>query len=461
MADVKQILVVDDHFEMLELLRSMLEVSGHEFEVLAVPSAEEGMLELLRTNFDLVITDVRLPGMSGFDFVRRIRRRHSDMPVIMITAYSSPQGQTEANELGVYRYFRKPLDTDGMLTAVRTALYGESIPTPEPEPMLTVDFTVPDIVRKRLDLLRADTGASGLVLATTQGQLLLELGEQRRLEIPKLIVTIAQNIRNSFALAEQLGETSHFTLQYHAGQSVELYNANIGQDFFISLFYSAGARRGRIGTIWVFAQRAIKELVELLPSLRDTQVAAKPQPVKPEPLPVRSEEKKGRSTPPPRQVEETPKVEPEPVFTMPERFVATPQVEPAEVDMDGLLAALNLDETAVTTDIDSFWDEALKQDEESVLTNTLSFDEAASMLDGLPMFEEKATETAAEPVEETADVSGLLDILNLQDEPESVDLDAFWDIATDEESIGEGLSFEEARQRGLISTEIDANDPEQ
>ena len=121
MADVKQILVVDDHFEMLELLRSMLEVSGHEFEVLAVPSAEEGMLELLRTNFDLVITDVRLPGMSGFDFVRRIRRRHSDMPVIMITAYSSPQGQTEANELGVYRYFRKPLDTDGMLTAVRTA----------------------------------------------------------------------------------------------------------------------------------------------------------------------------------------------------------------------------------------------------------------------------------------------------------------------------------------------------
>ncbi|MCA9973719.1 MAG: response regulator, partial [Anaerolineales bacterium] len=104
MADEKHILVVDDHFEMLELLRSMLELSGHEFEVLAVPSAEEAMFELPRRHFDLVITDVRLPGMNGFDFVRRIRRRLPDIPVIMITGYTSEQGQNEAAELGVYRY---------------------------------------------------------------------------------------------------------------------------------------------------------------------------------------------------------------------------------------------------------------------------------------------------------------------------------------------------------------------
>ena len=45
MADVKQILVVDDHFEMLEFLRTILEHSGRDYQVLAVPSAEEGMLE--------------------------------------------------------------------------------------------------------------------------------------------------------------------------------------------------------------------------------------------------------------------------------------------------------------------------------------------------------------------------------------------------------------------------------
>lgn len=55
MADAKQILVVDDHFEMLEFLRSMLELSNQDCEVLAVPSAEEGLLELRRAQFDLLI----------------------------------------------------------------------------------------------------------------------------------------------------------------------------------------------------------------------------------------------------------------------------------------------------------------------------------------------------------------------------------------------------------------------
>ncbi|HFE66456.1 MAG TPA: response regulator, partial [Chloroflexi bacterium] len=122
--DVKHIMVVDDHFEMLEFLRSMLELSEHDYEVLAVPSAEESMLELRRSHFDLLITDVRLPGMSGFDLVRRMRKMGRDIPVIMITAYSSSQGKKEAEELGVYRYFRKPLDTDEVLTAVNQILYG-------------------------------------------------------------------------------------------------------------------------------------------------------------------------------------------------------------------------------------------------------------------------------------------------------------------------------------------------
>ncbi|NIP27060.1 MAG: response regulator, partial [Phycisphaerae bacterium] len=52
---------------------------------------------------DLVITDVRLPGMSGFDMVRRIKRFNPDIPVIMITAYSTEQGKKEADELGVKR----------------------------------------------------------------------------------------------------------------------------------------------------------------------------------------------------------------------------------------------------------------------------------------------------------------------------------------------------------------------
>ena len=135
MADVKQILVVDDHFEMLEFLRTVLEHSGRDYQVLAVPSAEEGMLELLRTPFDLLITDVRLPGMSGFDLIRRVRRVRKELPVIMISGYGQEQGQQEANALNVVHYFVKPIDSDVLIRTVRHVLHGEPLtPTPPAPP---------------------------------------------------------------------------------------------------------------------------------------------------------------------------------------------------------------------------------------------------------------------------------------------------------------------------------------
>ncbi|MBK9051215.1 MAG: response regulator [Chloroflexi bacterium] len=127
MADVKQILVVDDHFEMLEFMRTVLQHSGRDYQVLAVPSAEEGMLELLRTPFDLLITDVRLPGMSGFDLIRRVRRARPELPVIMISGYGIEQGQKEAAALGVVHYFVKPLDSDLLLLTVQRTLFGEPV----------------------------------------------------------------------------------------------------------------------------------------------------------------------------------------------------------------------------------------------------------------------------------------------------------------------------------------------
>lgn len=269
MADAKQILVVDDHFEMLEFLRSMLELSNQDCEVLAVPSAEEGLLELRRAQFDLLITDVRLPGMSGFDLVRRVKALGRDIPVIMITAYSSNQGRKEAADLGVYRYFQKPLDTDSVLTAVHTALHGESVTLPAAVPAGSepVKTAVSDDLQRRLDSLRVDTGAMHLTLSSTMGDILFSAGDGRQFDLPKLMSIVANNLNNSFLLADELGATEPFTLQYHVGDNFEFYCANVGRGHFLSLFFDMAARRGRIGTIWVFTQRAIKDLVTMLPAL--------------------------------------------------------------------------------------------------------------------------------------------------------------------------------------------------
>lgn len=304
MADVNKVLVVDDHFEMLELLRSMLELSNEECEVLAVPSAEEGLLELRRTAFDLVITDVRLPGMSGFDFVRRIRKVKPDTPVLMITAYTSAEGEKEAAELGVLRYFPKPLDTDAVLLAVQVALHGEPVPLLDGVEEVAAETAVSDDIIKRLKTLRTDTGASGLMLSTLDGQLIFQISSDHSMNLPALSSELANTIQNSFSLAEHLDSEVPNTIQYHAGDKVELYCANIGRDYFLTTFFDTQSRRGRIGTIWVFTQRAIKDLVEMLPvadqpaiqfydnSLRSQMAAAPVAKIEPMPEPVSVSEPK-------------------------------------------------------------------------------------------------------------------------------------------------------------------------
>lgn len=369
MADEKKILVVDDHFEMLEFLRSMLELSNQDFEVLAVPSAEEGLMELRRVHFDLVITDVRLPGMSGFDLVRRTKSIKSDIPVIMITAYSSAQGKQEADDLGVFRYFPKPLDTEQMLSAVHQALYGEPVTalkhTAVSHPSSPKTPALPDRLRKRLDSLRNDTGAAQLILATVTGEVALKVGNGRIADSSAIIKILAQTVADSFELARELDSREPFTLQFHAGSQTELYAATVGRNYFLAMFFDVQARRGRIGTVWVFAQRAIKELLELLP---EQSQPARPEPVN---IPVVRETAVPLSPQPVQQAPITPEPtpEPEPELDSGEWL----DIEPEE------LADLLASETELlndTGDLDAFWDDALTETDITGSSSGLSFEEA-------------------------------------------------------------------------------------
>ena len=368
MADAKQILVVDDHFEMLEFLRSMLELSNQDCEVLAVPSAEEGLLELRRAQFDLLITDVRLPGMSGFDLVRRVKALGREVPVIMITAYSSNQGKKEAADLGVYRYFQKPLDTDSVLTAVHIALHGESVAVPPPKLAVPTPqpTAVSDDLQRRLDSLRVDTGAMHLTLTTAVGEILFSAGDGRQFDLKKLMGIVADNLSHSFLLGDELGAAEPFTLQYHMGDNFEFYCANVGRGHFLTLFFDMASRRGRIGTIWVFTQRAIKDLRALLPSLESSSQSsqqARVEAVEPEIV-----NEGDAVTDLPRQ--------PDPV-PAPEEETEPPPADYLDIAPDELMNLLSGDSGPVdeTADVDAFWDTALTNDESDSSVG-ISLDEA-------------------------------------------------------------------------------------
>jgi DNA-binding NtrC family response regulator len=110
------VLLVDDEKNMRLSLQTVLKDEG--YAARAVESAEAALELLAREEFFMVITDARLGGMSGYDFLARSRARWPELPMLMITAYATPKLAVEAIKAGAIDYVAKPFAPEEMLHAV-------------------------------------------------------------------------------------------------------------------------------------------------------------------------------------------------------------------------------------------------------------------------------------------------------------------------------------------------------
>src|SRR5213596_615604 len=104
------VLIVDDEQTLARSAKAFLADHGYEAEV--ATSGEKALELLERLQPDVVFADVRLPGMSGIDLLKRIREFDPVLPVIMLTAYGSIEGAVEAVKLGAFDYVKKPVDLE-------------------------------------------------------------------------------------------------------------------------------------------------------------------------------------------------------------------------------------------------------------------------------------------------------------------------------------------------------------
>jgi DNA-binding NtrC family response regulator len=110
------VLVVDDEKNMRLSLQTVLK--GEDYAARAVESAEEALTLLAHEDFFMVITDARLGGMSGYEFLAKIHNQWPDLPVLMLTAYATPKLAVEAIKAGAIDYVSKPFAPEELLHAV-------------------------------------------------------------------------------------------------------------------------------------------------------------------------------------------------------------------------------------------------------------------------------------------------------------------------------------------------------
>ena len=106
----KRILVVDDDERVLLVLHDILAGLGSQYEVVTAQSGYEALDKARKTPFDLLIADLRMPGMDGVELTEAIKALSPSTVVIWITAYGSQETSAEAQRLGVYRCLDKPLE---------------------------------------------------------------------------------------------------------------------------------------------------------------------------------------------------------------------------------------------------------------------------------------------------------------------------------------------------------------
>lgn len=114
------ILIVEDEETLRESLRRVLKREGYDVDT--VGSSETALENIEVCAYDLIISDVILPGISGMDLLKRCKLSHADIAVIIITAYATIETAVEAVKSGAYDYLIKPINHEELKKIIKKAI---------------------------------------------------------------------------------------------------------------------------------------------------------------------------------------------------------------------------------------------------------------------------------------------------------------------------------------------------
>ena len=155
------VLIVDDEESIRDILFDVLSMEGYECDV--AEGGEKGLSLLEKKSFELVLSDILMPGLSGIDFLRESKRLYPDLAFIMITAVHAAETAIEAMRLGADNYLIKPFNLDEVIISVEKALYRRRLVLENRDYQLNLERKVEERTRElhqALDVIQASYKAT-------------------------------------------------------------------------------------------------------------------------------------------------------------------------------------------------------------------------------------------------------------------------------------------------------------
>ena len=261
--NIPRILLVDDQREVSRMLRSSLELSGRNYVVVDVPSGEEALLELGRGPVDLLVTDLRLPGISGLELVEKVRQLNPDAHAILITGHPSEDARSRADDLGVVAFLQKPIGTSVFLEAVDHAF---KLGGPAGSPIHVHAEAKPRIAA-HLDAVQRELGADATLLIDYRSNIIVQVGDPMDISLQASLPSLMAAFSAGLKVSNLAGALLPSNLQYFDGDTHDLYLTNVGAFYALLFVFSGKQGGGKMGSVVHYGRRAAEDLMDILSDL--------------------------------------------------------------------------------------------------------------------------------------------------------------------------------------------------
>jgi DNA-binding response OmpR family regulator len=259
-----RILVVDDEPHTRTFICDGLSALGIADDALGVSTADEALAEISRRTPDLVITDVRMPGLNGLDLARYLRQACPETKVIVVTGYSTRDIERTALALSVTALLKKPFGLDTLGEIVRKSLNNGRASYQSSAQIAPLSV---EPLERQISILKRDTGALWVGLYTATGQLVTHTGFHDNLDR-----TVDQILPPSWpGQITQFAERGGPCFLFIDRHPHDIYLSSVSLNYCVALIYDRRWQTNRMGAVWLIARQSAQDMARLLQQTSQAQ----------------------------------------------------------------------------------------------------------------------------------------------------------------------------------------------
>lgn len=268
---VTRVLVVDDDKSVLRMIEFGLQRLGPEFQISTAKDMDGAMQLIEQQQFDLIITDYMMPGLTGVDLARAVHRLSPDTQLVLMTAYGTEKLRDTSTHIGFDGYIDKPFDIEKIREIIREAknskVTGKSTADqsaesePVPASTLAPPASTEADVLELLQQLQVNAGARAVLLINAEGDPVKITGQIDKTKATNVAALVASNFYRTSELATLLDNKRVFKSGFYEGDSYNIYMCDVNESSLLAVIFDVKLRPG---VVWFYTKQTATELAPLL-----------------------------------------------------------------------------------------------------------------------------------------------------------------------------------------------------